>query len=180
MREVAAEERAALGLGPLDPFDPYALAEEHGIPTYTLTDLLDHDLDPATREHFHTAATKAWSAALIPFGMARVIVENDAHAPVRRRANIAHEMGHHLLEHSFVEVILGEDHKRQFDKAQEKEATFISGEFLIPEAAARRAAYAKWDNEKVAQVFNVSERFAQMRMNGVRVMAARAAKKYGW
>jgi hypothetical protein len=29
-------------------------------------------------------------------------------------------------------------------------------------------------------VFNVSEQFAQMRMCGVRVFAARAAKKYGF
>jgi hypothetical protein len=163
MREVAMEERAGLGLNSQEPLDPYALAEEHGIPVYTLTQLLDHHLDPVTRDHFYAARAKAWSAALIPFGPARVIVENDAHAPVRRRANIAHEIGHHLLEHSFESVILGEDHKRQFNKDQEQQAMFISGELLIPEEAARKAAYADWDNTKVAQYFDVSEQFAQMR-----------------
>ncbi|MGV9654455.1 hypothetical protein [Streptomyces sp. NPDC003554] len=39
MREVAQEERAELGLGPTDPLDPYALAEEHGISVYTLDNL---------------------------------------------------------------------------------------------------------------------------------------------
>jgi Zn-dependent peptidase ImmA (M78 family) len=60
-----------------------------------------------------------------------VIVENDGHALIRRRASIAHEMGHHLLEHSFDSVILGEDHKRQFDKTQEKQAGFMAGELLV-------------------------------------------------
>lgn len=179
MREIAQEERSGLGLGDHDPLDPYALAEEHGIPVYTLTELLDHELEPATHDHFQKASTGSWSAALVPFGTARVIVENDAHSPVRRRSNIAHEIGHHLLEHSFENVVLGENHKRQFDKVQEKQATFISGELLIPEGAARKAAYANWDNAQVAQAYNVSEQFAQMRMVGARVIAQRAGKKYG-
>lgn len=36
MRDVAQEERAGLGLCATDPFDPYALAQEHGIDVYTL------------------------------------------------------------------------------------------------------------------------------------------------
>ncbi|GAW51697.1 ImmA/IrrE family metallo-endopeptidase [Nocardioides sp. PD653] len=178
MREVAKEERDELGLDPFDPLDPYELAEAHGIPTYTLTDLLDHGLDPETRDHFHAAGARDWSAALVPLGTARVIVENESHLEVRRRSNIAHEMGHHLLEHPFDSVILGEDHKEQFDPALEKQAAFISGELLVPDEGARKAAYAGWDNAKVARTFNVSEQFAQMRMYGARVIAARAAKKY--
>lgn len=178
MREVAQEERSELGLGPFDALDPYALAEAHGIPTYTLSELLEHGLSTDTRDHFHAAGSKDWSAALVPLGTARVIVENESHIEVRRRSNIAHEMGHHLLEHPFDSVILGEDHKQQFDPTLEKQATFISGELLVPDEAARKAAYAGWDNARVARKFNVSEQFAQMRMYGARVIAARAAKKY--
>jgi hypothetical protein len=180
MREVAEEERSELGLTIHDALDPYALAEAHGIPVYSLTELLDHDLGPDAHEYFHSTNSKSWSAALIPLGTARIIVENDAHASVRRRSNIAHELGHHLLEHSFEQVILGEDHKRQFNPAQEKQATFISGELLIPDSAARKAAYANWDNARVATTYNVSPKFAQMRMAGARVIANRAAKKYGF
>ncbi|MFJ8608107.1 ImmA/IrrE family metallo-endopeptidase [Streptomyces sp. NPDC093675] len=79
-----------------------------------------------------------------------MIVENESHSPVRRRSNIAHELGHHMLEHSFDTVILGEDHKRQFDQPQEKQATFMSGELRVPLAAAERMAYDGWDNERVA------------------------------
>lgn len=180
MRETAQEERNELELGIYDPLDPYALAKGHGIPVYSLTNLLDNDLGLEAREHFHATSSRSWSAALIPLGTARIIVENDAHAPVRRRSNIAHELGHHLLEHPFDHVILGEDHKRQFIPALEKQASFIAGELLIPDEAARKAAYADWDNARVAEVFNVSEQFAQMRMYGARVIARRAAQKYGF
>lgn len=180
MRELAEEERDELGLTPHEPLDPYALAEAHGIPVYSLTDLLDFDLGTDAHRYFHSTKPKSWSAALVPFGNARVIIENDAHPPVRRRSNIAHELGHHLLEHSFENVILGEDHKRQFNQTMEKQALFVSGELLIPDSAARKAAYANWDNARVAETFDVSTQFAQMRMAGARVIAKRAAHKYGF
>lgn len=180
MGEVAREEREALGLGRCDPLDAYALADAHGLPVYTLTDLLAWDLSAEAHAHFHAASGSSWSAALVPLGTARVIVENDEHAVVRRRSSIAHEMGHHLLEHPFDTVILGEDHRRQFDKAQEKQAEFMAGELLVPLEAAKQAAYSKWDNARVASAYGVSEQFAQMQMKGARVIAHRASVKYGF
>ena len=180
MREVAQEERAGLGLGPHDPLDPYALAEEHGINVYTLEGLLEFELCGKALSHFTVQSSSSWSAALVPLGSARVIVENESHKLVRRRSNIAHELGHHLLEHSFDGVVLGEDHKRQFDPVQEKQATFMAGELLVPLAAAQRMAYRGWDNERVANAYGVSEQFAQMQKKGPRVRAERAARKYGF
>lgn len=180
MREVAEEERRELGLDVNDPLDPYALARAHGIPVYSLTELLDFDLGAEAYAHFQSSGSKSWSAALVPFGTARIIVENDAHASVRRRSNIAHELGHHLLEHPFENVVLGEDHKRQFDPTMEKQARYISGHLLISEDAARRAAYDGWDNVRIAQAFDVSEQFAQMRMLGPRAVADRAARRFGY
>ncbi|MFA0839028.1 ImmA/IrrE family metallo-endopeptidase [Streptomyces rochei] len=180
MREVAQEERAGLGLRPTDPLDPYALAEEHGIAVYTLEGLQGFEMDSAALHHFTVSSSSAWSAALVPLGTARVIVENESHIPVRRRSNIAHELGHFLLEHSFDGVILGEDHKRQFNPEQEKQAKFMAGELLVPLAAAQRMAYDGWDNARVAAAYMVSEQFAQMQMKGQRVRAQRAAQKYGF
>lgn len=177
MREVAQEERVALGLAPTDKLDPYALAEEHGISVYTLTGLRDWGLEEGARNHFVSNTEGNWSAALVPFGPARFIVENDGHAEVRRRASVAHELGHHLLEHTFNAALLGGDHERLFDKTHEKEATFIAGELLVPEAAAFKAAYASWTNAQVAHAYGVSEQFAQMQMKGPRVVAHRAALK---
>lgn len=180
MREIAQEERAGLELGPFDPFDPYALAKEHGIGVYTLGSLRKFNIGTEAFRHFTVRASSAWSAALVPFGSARIIIENESHALVRRRSNIAHQLGHYLLEHPFDSVILDEDHKRQFDDQQEKQATFMAGELLIPLAAAERMAFDGWDNARVAEAYGVSKQFAQMQMKGQRVRAEREAQKYGF
>jgi Zn-dependent peptidase ImmA (M78 family) len=179
MREVAQEERELLGLGPTDKFDPYELAEAHGIPVYPISELKQWDLSPEAHDHFFGQNSGTWSAALIPIGRCRVIVEHDGHAEVRRRASISHEMGHHLLEHPFDAALLGENHERMFDQMKEKQATFMAGELLVPAAAARKAAYAKWDNAQVAHSYGVSAQFAQMQMSGARVIARRAIEKHG-
>lgn len=179
MRELAIEERSTTGVDEHEAFDPYALCEEHGVRVYTVESLRSFGAPTEAILHFTSLNTTSWSAALVPIGPARVIIENETHPPVRRRSSIAHELGHFLLEHEFNGVLLGEDHKRQFDSSLEKQATFLSGELLVPENAAKQAAYKGWDNEQVAKTFNVSTQFAQMRMSGPRVMATRAAKKYG-
>lgn len=178
MREVAREERDALGLGPFDPFDPYALCAEHGIEVYQLTRLRDSSCEAAVA-HFAGSRNSAWSAALVPIGTARLIIENDTHAPVRRRSSISHELGHFFLEHEFAGVILGEDHSRQFDATQEKQASFLAGELLVPFQAVEQMAFRGWGNAEVAATFHVSERFAQMQMKGQRVRAQRAAARFG-
>lgn len=180
MREVVQEERAELGLAPTAPFDPYALAHAHGISVFNLSELRQFGIGPEAFGHFTVDDSSAWSAALVPLGTARVIVENESHFLVRRRSNIAHELGHFLLEHPFDNVIFGEDHKRQFNEQQEKEATFMAGELLIPLAAAERMAFDGWDNAQVAEAYGVSTQFAQMQMKGQRVRAERAARKYGF
>lgn len=176
MSEVAEEERAGLGLGPNDAFDPYALCAEHGIPVYSIEDL--PGVSGEAVEHFTGTATGSWSAALIPVGTARMIVENPAHHLNRRRANISHELGHHLLEHPFAGVLLSESHAESFAANLEKQATFMAGELLIPKAAANRAAFADWTNEQVSAHFCVSTQFAQMQMKGPRVYAQRARARY--
>lgn len=172
MREVAEEERAGIDLGPYDTFDPYALCVEHGIPVYSIG-----DLPGASREavdHFTRIRTGNWSAAIIPAGTARIIVENPAHHPHRRRANIAHELGHLLLEHPFAEVHLSDSHAGSFAANHEKQATFMAGELLIPQTAAKRAAFADWTNEQISARYGVSTQFAQMQMSGPRVYARRS------
>lgn len=180
MKELAAEERAELGLGPGDRLRIEDLCDAHGLQVYNLQQLAEVGLSARAVDHFTGRRQRAWSAALIPLGPVRVIVENESHSSVRRRSSIAHEMGHFLLEHSFDSVILGEDHSRQFNPRLEKEATFLSGELLVPFKAVEKMAFDNWSNARVAERFEVSEQFAQMRMSGQRVRAARAAKKHGF
>lgn len=175
MTELAEEERANLGLDLWDQLDPYVLCEEHGIPVYSLSEIASTE----AVEHFTASRSSSWSAALIPVGSARVIVENDQHSPVRRRSNIGHERGHFLLEHEFQTALVGETHERQFDAKLEKQATYLAGELLVPSQSVEQMAFKGWTNGQVATAFGVSEQFAQMRMYGQRVRATRASAKYG-
>lgn len=127
MREVAAEERCELGLGPLDPLDPYALARRHGIPVYPIDELPDDYCSKDAAAHFGQKA-RAWSAALVPFGSGRLILENTSHSLARRCSSVAHEMSHHLLQHQFSDVLLTDDGCRQVDSKNETEADFLAGE----------------------------------------------------
>jgi hypothetical protein len=179
IKEVAREERAALGLGPLDPFDPYTLAAEHGIAVYTVSSLRNTGLSGEAHDHFSFDSAATWSAALVPFGTARVIIDNDAHALTRRRASVAHELGHHLLEHPFDGALLGANDERVFDPSHEKQADIIAGELLIPEKGAIAAAFARMDNVAVGAKYGVSPQFAQLQMKGPRVIAERSVARRG-
>lgn len=177
MREIAREERTGIGLGTFQALNPYRLAAEHGIRIYAIDELADELCSEDSVRHFTQRRQTLWSAALIPVGTGRIIIENTSHSLARRRSSIGHELGHHLLEHEFDDVLLTEDGCRRFDPAKEKQATFMSGELLIPQAAANRAAFDGKTNEQVAIAFGVSEQFAQMQMSGPRKMAERALAK---
>ena len=177
MKEVAAEERNGLGLGPLDPLDPYALAREHGIPVYPIDELPDEHCSKDAVTHFTITRPKVWSAALVPAGSARLILENTGHSLVRRCSSVAHEISHHLLEHEFGDILLTDDGCRKINSKNENDANFLAGELLIPYQAALKAAFAGKPNEEIAATYGVSPQFAQMRMKGARVHAQRALAK---
>jgi hypothetical protein len=177
MKEVAAEERSGLGLGPLDPLDPYALAQEHGIPVYPLDELPDEHCSNDAVAHFTVTRPKVWSAALVPVGTVRFILENTGHTLARRCSSLAHEMSHHLLEHEFDDILLTDDGCRKINGRNEDEANFLAGELLIPYQAALKVAFAGKTNDEVAAIYGVSAQFAQMRMKGARVHAQRALIK---
>jgi hypothetical protein len=177
MKEVAAEERGWLGLGLMDRLDPYLLAREHGIPVYPIDELPDQHCSQEAVAHFTASRRSVWSAALVPVGAGRLILENTGHSVARRCASMAHELSHHFLEHEFDDVLLSDDGCRKVDKKKEKEADFLAGELLIPYQAALKAAFAEKTNEEVAAMFGVSAQFAQMCMKGARVHAQRALAK---
>jgi Zn-dependent peptidase ImmA (M78 family) len=176
MNDLAAEERANVGLSPFEPLDVHRLAEEYGVAIYCLAELDDDQAHDAVA-YFSQDGWRRWSAALIPIGSRRVIIENDSHPLVRRRSSIGHELSHHLLEHPFVEMLLTDLGCRRFDAKLEGQATYLSGQLLVPEQAALKAAFDAWTNEQVADHFGVSTQFAQMRMKGTRVLAQRALRK---
>jgi len=164
-RKLALELRAELGVDAYGKFDPYALAAEYGIPVFLLSDL---GQDPAAREaaaHYARDGSVTFSAALVPASSRRLILDNDAHDPRRRRNSVSHEITHLVLEHEFGQVLLTRDGYRPFSPDNEEEADWLGGELLIPYGAAERAARLDWDDEQVAETYDVSIPLARMRMN---------------
>lgn len=177
MARIAAEERASLGLGLMDPLDPYMLAEAWGLPVYPISSLGGGDCPESTIQHFMTTSSKRWSAALVPVGAGRIVIENDSHQTVRRRSSLAHEMGHHLLEHPFPAGVLGADHEDLYSKVVERQALYFSGELLAPTEACNKLAFRGDSNAEVAERFGISSQMAQMQMKGPRAYAKHALAK---
>ncbi|WP_031067572.1 ImmA/IrrE family metallo-endopeptidase [Streptomyces sp. NRRL WC-3742] len=182
LEDLALEERARIQVGLHQPIDLARLADEYGIPVYPLSELGDSGCPAETLEYFASERAGTWSAALVPVGTARFIVENSSHNPQRRRSNVAHEMAHLLLEHEFSSVVFTDGGCRSLDpivKTQEAQALALSGELLVPMKAAIEVAFRDWTDEQVATRFDVSIEFARMRMNasGARTIVSRARAK---
>lgn len=173
-KRLALEVRAEIGLGPLDRLDPRAVADEYGIPVYTVSGLASA-CDPSVGAWIRGTGQEVFSAALVPCGTARFIVDNDFHARTRRMSSIAHEMAHVLCDHAFTEVLVTADGCRAASREDEAQADWLGGELLITYTAALAAARAGWDDQQVADAYGVSPRRAAMRMNasGARMIVHR-------
>ncbi len=172
-RNLALEVRGEMGLTPYMTLDPWALAQLYGIPVYPLDEMVAWGCRTVTADYF-TQARPAFSAALVPVGSGRVIVENSAQTQTRRRASISHEMAHVLLEHPFLSGFASLDSCQAAVREVEQEADCLGGELLIPSRAALAAARDGATDEQVARRYRVSVQFARMRMNrsGARKRAA--------
>jgi len=100
-RKLALELRAELLLDAFGQFDPYALAVEYGILVFRLSDLGQDPAARAAAAHYGHDGSATFSAALVPAGSTRLILDNDAHDSKRRRNSVSHEMSHLVLEHEF-------------------------------------------------------------------------------
>ncbi|QFZ77389.1 ImmA/IrrE family metallo-endopeptidase [Streptomyces fagopyri] len=182
LQDLALDVRREIDAGPNSRLDLTQLAGEYGVPVYAMSDLGASGCSTEALDHFTLRRPEAWSAALVPVGTARLIVENCAHTLQRRRSNVAHEMSHLILEHEFEGILFADGGCRELGPemaVKERQASDLSGELLIPMSAAIAAALAKKSDEEVAEQFDVSVRFAAWRMNasGARKIAQRTLQK---
>lgn len=176
-KRLALELRAELDLTEQEPFDPWALAELYGTDVYQLGDV---DCSPEALQHFSIERPTVFSGALVPVATGAVIIENDAHLPVRRRSTTSHEMAHVVLEHRFTATLVNERGCRSADRDQEAEATELAGEMLLPFIAAKTLARRRKSNEEAALQYGISVECARWRLDatGARLIAARQTQAY--
>lgn len=178
-KQLALDVRHEMGLDAFAPLNPLDLAAEYGIPVFPLSELGSFGCSDAALSYFTDGDTATFSAALVPVGTGRLIIDNDDHAPTRRRSSLAHEMSHVVLEHQFNAAILGPDGCRAVPKDIEAEAEWLAGEVLITFTAALVLARRGASDAEVAQRYGVSPRRAGMRMNasGARTIVSRQQQR---
>jgi IrrE N-terminal-like domain len=174
----ALELRAEIGLRYLDVLDPYKLAKQWGIDVFQLS---DSTCSRVAREHFLTLKRSVFSGMLIPVSTGAVILENDAHDPLRRRSTMGHEMAHVVRWHTFTSGVVAERGCRLSSPEDEAEAALLGAELLVPTKAANWMAFRDYTDEQVATKFEVSTEIARWRMNasGARRFATNARRKVG-
>lgn len=171
--------RAELGLKPVEPLDPRALADLLEVPVRPVS-CLRGDGVAAAVDHFRGGGQAMFSAVTIfpdyP-SHRRVILYNDANTPARQNSDIAHELAHGLLLHEPRHAIV--DGCRDYRRDEEEEATWLAGCLLIPREAALRLARNQAPKSDLAAEFGVSEQMYDWRLDvtGARIQVQRARHK---
>lgn len=151
-----------MGIGSADPIDVVVLADSLEIPLCRLTDVAE--LDREVVRHFTVVDPGAFSAVTLFEGRSRLIVFNDAHAPTRRKSDVAHELAHALLQHP-PSAALNEIGCRIWPADYEDEANWLAGALLVSEEAALSIAKRRLSVAEAAREYGVSQRMMQFRLN---------------
>jgi Zn-dependent peptidase ImmA (M78 family) len=176
-RDIAAEVRGELGLRPVAPLNPHALAQHLSIPVLRLSEV---DGCTEAADYFESVEPEVFSAVTVFEGRHRTIVHNDAHSLGRQHSNIAHELAHGLLNHAPSPAL---DHHgcRYWDQDVEDEANFLGGVLLVTAEAALSVVRRSLEIAAGAQVYGVSERLMIWMINesGARIRVRRERARRG-
>ena len=129
----AATRREALGLRPVDRFDPYRLLKHLGLEVWTPNDV--PEIPPEALHQLTVRDPESWSAVTLHVGDKPLVIVNSAHVPTRQRNSLTHELAHLMLNHGPGRIdVSTEGHLllNSFDKEQEDEATWFAGVLLVP------------------------------------------------
>ena len=171
---IVREIRAELGISQFERLDPFALANQLGVPVLGLTQLSSA---PSAVSYLTDVESTAFSAVTVFNGMRRTIVHNDSHTPPRQHSNLAHELSHAILLHT-PSVALDDSGCRLWRQDIEDEATWLGGALLVPEEMALRIARGAITQNEAAWELGVSASMITFRINATgavrRVQRSRA------
>jgi Zn-dependent peptidase ImmA (M78 family) len=179
---IAAAVRAEMGLDARSPLDSRDLATHLGIPLHPVSSLAGNGVASAVR---HVQTDKAVLSAMTIFPQwprrHRVIIYNDANSDARQNSDVAHELSHGLLLHEPRGAIA--NGCRDYARAEEEEAAWLSGCLLVPREAAVVIAKAGTPLGMAAIEFGVSTQMMSFRVNSTgarrQAEASRARRQRG-
>jgi hypothetical protein len=175
--ESSRQARLDLGLNEDDPLDPWRYASHLGVEVLALLDL---DLDPVHLEQLTTVDPSSWSGMTLEDEGAKFIVLNPAHARVRQRSTLMHELAHVRLRHVPARVDVSPNGHlllSDYDLVQEEEADWLAGTLLLPRVALVRDRGRGCSVVEIAENFGVSVQLCSWRlqMTGVEAQLSRRA-----
>ena len=152
--------RAEHGCSAHGRIDCLELAQSMGITVVRLSDLDDCD----AVHRLTSVDPSSFSAATLRHEHGTAILLNDAHSPERQASNLAHEIGHIVLEHQDAPP-LSDAGCREIDAVVEVEADIFGSILLVPEQAVLRYARAGKTIEESAEALGVSTQMMRWRHN---------------
>ena len=160
---IAQRVRADLGMDPTESVSPEALAKLLGVEIRAGDDLI-----PRKRfSDLESIQPGAFSACTFRPSPDRVVVIfNPLSVPWRRTSDLAHELGHILLDHELSRIErLGDATFLSCDAIQEEEASWLSGCLLLPRALLLAEFRRESTPLDIAAKYGVSEGMARYRLN---------------
>jgi len=174
----AASARAALGLKPNAPLDPWQYAKHLNV---TVLDFEALGLSRQSHRQLTINDPDSWSAMTIQLNGKFAIVMNPRHALTRQRSDLMHELAHIELLHSPVRVEVSQTGLlllSDYSDEQEQEADWFAAALLVPRDGLVKLRAARKTPAEIAAHFGVSEPLCQWRIHttGVDTQLRRARR----
>jgi Zn-dependent peptidase ImmA (M78 family) len=164
----AMEFREGLGLTSTAPIDVVALAAHCGAEVVSGEDLIER----FRFEELESMQVGAFSAATFMVEGKSYIVTSPLTSDARRRSDIAHELGHLILEHELSEIreIEGVPF-RSCRPDEEEQATAFGATVLLPRPLLISMIRKGFNTpEKIASAQNISVEMARFRLNSTGIL----------
>jgi len=157
--------RRELDLAPADPLDPKKLANFLDVKLWTPDDV--PGLPKDVRDQLLNKDPGGWSAVSMLIDGHGLVIYNPKTSLGRRASDIAHELGHFILDHEPCRIILSPDGStamRSFDQKQEDEANWLAWCLLLPREALISAKRARLSADEIASRYGVSKKLVTFRL----------------
>ncbi|RYG86927.1 MAG: ImmA/IrrE family metallo-endopeptidase [Alphaproteobacteria bacterium] len=175
-RAVAAREQ--LGVGPMDPIDPWVYAELLGVVVLSFEDL---GLDQKHVEQLLQADPESWSGLTLRESGRHFVLVNPSHTIARQVSTMMHEIAHIVLNHVPKQVDIsaaGLMLLSDYPADQEEEADWLAAAILLPREAMCHYRKLGWTSGQLCGHFGVSSQLCdwRLRMTGVDIQMRRSKR----
>lgn len=163
---IASVQRKELGVGAIDPLDPFALAEHLGVRVMRADEI--PDVEPSCLKTLTRDDPDSWSAITLSMDSDDLIILNPTHSGGRPASDLMHELAHIIAGHAPSRVDVSEDGMlllNSYDRSQEEQASWLAGCLLLPREALVAIRRSGLSVEVVSKRYGVSPAMLRYRLD---------------